>query len=927
VSEPTFAVKEKKEKAPAPAVAGLQSAQPAAEYGAGEGLPLFLLNELRAGGRVQAKLSVSQPGDAQEQEADRVAEQAVAEPPEATLNQQKIDRVQIHVGPEAAAVAQSLHAQAFTIGQNIYFGSGSWAPQTLQGRWLLAHELAHVDQQETHADEIHRKEEPPSAVLVTVDPETMWNYLGRKSMDMLSMQESLDRANPGTPEERAAYRGQLEQIVRLNALGLLASHRAGVLSKRDSLGRPTSSTATSQSMQDLRDAAMTIYELNQVDERLRNDRYQMQRLQTRAIQRNSGDLEDAFNDLYEYSHEFMTEDLRAGIRGSFMAAQELGKGWAYWNFIWGASRALERELSQQRVGVMAATGKVYETYPMFLELSAERVVGNGYRTDDMLWFAASRAFGKAVLNIEDAIRSIATGSIHPYDLPRACQVTRENLPEPLKPALDEAIRSRANTLFWRNLGLTAAEIMVAFIPVVGPALALTLGTIQMGLQLEDILDRSMLADLSAIPSENPLGVQGVSTFEWVMFGVTAVLSAVGAAQVARQLSRAGRLGKLAKSGEAVEEAVEGVPRKGPGRAAGGEEVPETQFRQRSPEISAEGNAPPKGPPKGEEVFDELTRELGLSGKGEKAAKAGMTAERRAQLIQEARNIDTAESISGNYRLNFAQRYPEFPGGRQWQVHHSIPQKFRQTLRDAGIRVDSPEFLRGVRTTPGETSNVHARITNHWEDWHREFRTRFGREPGAAEVIEKAHDVDWRFSQLYWETEFEAGIPVPTRARLPGAQAAATETAAPPTAGVERNRLLAPRNPPSADPAMPPGAGKTDKFGNITYSSAGSATDQSLALAHERVHSFLSPRLNALRELRADVGIWGYKRSALLKYLEEALAETYAQVSVRGVRHLPQGIRFPIQQGYVTLSAVVTEAAIGTVVYGGVVYGVYVWTSI
>jgi hypothetical protein len=38
------------------------------------------------------------------------------------------------------------------------------------------------------------------------------------------------------------------------------------------------------------------------------------------------------------------------------------------------------------------------------------------------------------------------------------------------------------------------------------------------------------------------------------------------------------------------------------------------------------------------------------------------------------------------------------------------QKFRQILRKAGIDLDNPSFLRGMRTTPGEFSNVHAKLT-------------------------------------------------------------------------------------------------------------------------------------------------------------------------------------------------------------------------
>lgn len=142
----------------------------------------------------------------------------------------------------------------------------------------------------------------------------------------------------------------------------------------------------------------------------------------------------------------------------------------------------------------------------------------------------------------------------------------------------------------------------------------------------------------------------------------------------------------------------------------------------------------------------------------------------------------------------------------------------------------------------------------------------------------------------------------------------------------RRRIFGQRNPPAADPSLPPGTGSTDKFGNITYSSAGTQTEQALARYHEQVHSFLSPRLKAAREFRADLMMSGYNRSAFLRYLEEALAETYGQLRVHGIRNLPNGIRFPIENGYVTLKAVVTEASIGTVTYGGITYGVYVWVS-
>lgn len=47
----------------------------------------------------------------------------------------------------ADSVCRALHARAFTVGSDIYFADGAFAPHTRAGLWLLAHEVAHVVQQ------------------------------------------------------------------------------------------------------------------------------------------------------------------------------------------------------------------------------------------------------------------------------------------------------------------------------------------------------------------------------------------------------------------------------------------------------------------------------------------------------------------------------------------------------------------------------------------------------------------------------------------------------------------------------------------------------------------------------------------------------------------------------------------------------------
>ncbi len=155
------------------------------------------------GNRIQAKLNISQPNDRFERQADQAAaavtqgkqapchcggvcpkcqgEKSLQRKPETTArsghtartatdsfvsrlgNGRPMDRttqgffgtrfgydfsnVRIHQGAAAAQSARTLNARAYTYGQDIVFGKNQYQPGTMAGRYLLAHELAHVIQQ------------------------------------------------------------------------------------------------------------------------------------------------------------------------------------------------------------------------------------------------------------------------------------------------------------------------------------------------------------------------------------------------------------------------------------------------------------------------------------------------------------------------------------------------------------------------------------------------------------------------------------------------------------------------------------------------------------------------------------------------------------------------------------------------------------
>lgn len=75
----------------------------------------------------------------------------------------ELSTVRLHTGAHAEESAEALGARAYTVGDNIVFGRGQYAPETSEGRRLINHELAHVAQQRTGRvphDTIQRFKDP-----------------------------------------------------------------------------------------------------------------------------------------------------------------------------------------------------------------------------------------------------------------------------------------------------------------------------------------------------------------------------------------------------------------------------------------------------------------------------------------------------------------------------------------------------------------------------------------------------------------------------------------------------------------------------------------------------------------------------------------------------------------------------------------------
>lgn len=194
---------------------------------------------------LQAKLFVGSSHDPLEQEADRVAEQVLAGPATpgvrrappgiqraahvapgaAGVSPRSVDHVlagqgsplpsgvqndmsqrfghdfshvRIHTGSLAEASARDVHAKAYTVGHNVVFGAGQYAPDARQGQQLLAHELTHVLQQSggTSAPYLARSVDDWLAGTVNIAAMTYTQLLAE--VDELA--QYLDRQTSTSPE-------------------------------------------------------------------------------------------------------------------------------------------------------------------------------------------------------------------------------------------------------------------------------------------------------------------------------------------------------------------------------------------------------------------------------------------------------------------------------------------------------------------------------------------------------------------------------------------------------------------------------------------------------------------------------------------------------------------------------------------------------
>jgi Domain of unknown function (DUF4157) len=90
---------------------------------------------------------------------------------------QEFCNVRVHTGMTAARSARDVSAHAYTVGQNIVFAAGRFAPGTQTGRRLIAHELTHVVQNFPGGAASVIRRTPGAGAYEIISP--IWNVGGR----------------------------------------------------------------------------------------------------------------------------------------------------------------------------------------------------------------------------------------------------------------------------------------------------------------------------------------------------------------------------------------------------------------------------------------------------------------------------------------------------------------------------------------------------------------------------------------------------------------------------------------------------------------------------------------------------------------------------------------------------------------------------
>lgn len=475
--------------------------------------------------------------------------------------------VLVHHDSAADRAVRQVGARAFTQGEHIWLG-GRERPDDLA---LMAHEVAHVVQQRGTAGGPLRRALDPTNTMA-------WSWfsaqhrrddfrgifdetLGAAPEQSLAIEESL-RSGTGVPTDEAsrarldaAFTARMETLVRLNALGLMASHRAGIELKRDQLLNPDrvpevardGASDRTAAMASLRDGARALQRLNETRDRLQDSRSTLRGVSVGALHGDiclsmSDCITSWLEDIYTATRyqETLNSARMNGARAVSLRDRRVPSDLMRLFFrYWADDLVAWRD--RQIGGVSGAISELYQNFPLFKTLDAADVTGDPALADDAaLSRRAAEAYAELLNDVDEAIVSIGSGDIHPFDLPQAVRATETSLPENVRSEFARIRQEHEVTRFWTTMGLTLAQVAAVFIPVVGPAIAVGIGVVSTAIDLENLMDRVDLAQASINPDGEMLGAAAPGAFDYAMAAAQVILTAADIGALASELRGAGR---------------------------------------------------------------------------------------------------------------------------------------------------------------------------------------------------------------------------------------------------------------------------------------------------------------------------------------------------------------------------------------------------
>ena len=404
---------------------------------------------------------------------------------------------------------------------------------------------------------------------------------------------------PQTDDERDLFEGRVRALIRLKAVTLVGQHRDDLERREaefhamlagppaaDVGGNDRAKLRMADTANAMRSAARMVMRLNSEKDMLRELRADIDR----AVRVNAG------ADTIEDEYQTLWTDAQPDSSPEIMRRMLVYRAWMDEKSFWGAKKAILLDARNELLGIRrrqieavdVALAVVYDAFPTLADLSASEVMtgaepgsagrkvllgaslilagGNivpgllgTYLVNDALKDTAApddealiarieESFNRLLERTDDAIVKVGSADINEFDLPGAVAAARAALPASLQPEVDRLAREHeARKFAWEMVlalglavltGLTggAAAIGATAWAAAGGLAVGGIGVAQLGSQLKDMLDRRTLAVASTSPDQTLLGVSAPGNFEWAMFGVSAVLTAVDLASVTREIA-------------------------------------------------------------------------------------------------------------------------------------------------------------------------------------------------------------------------------------------------------------------------------------------------------------------------------------------------------------------------------------------------------